>query len=90
MKAIIKWIATDGLLHILVCYALMLTFTPLIGSRWATLLTAVIAASKEIYDILKKRNNFEQSLHDVICDLVGIFLADLIILVHALTETLYS
>ena len=72
LKNIIKWIGTDGLLHFLVCYAMMLALTPIIG-WWALIPTAIVAAAKEGYDYhIKKSNNKEQVVHDLICDAAGI------------------
>ena len=57
LKNIIKWIATDGLLHFLVCYAMMVSLTPLIGF-YALIPTTIVAAAKEAYDFhIRKTNN---------------------------------
>lgn len=75
LKNIIKWIAADGLLHFLVCYALILSLTPIIGF-YALISTAIVAAAKEGYDYhVKKSNNREQVIHDLVCDLAGIVAA---------------
>ena len=72
LKNIIKWIATDGLLHFLVCYALMVALSPITG-WWALLVTALAALSKEAWDyFVEKDNNKEQVIHDLICDGAGI------------------
>lgn len=72
LKNIIKWIAADGLLHFLVCYALILSLTPLIGF-YALIPTTIVAAAKEGYDYhIRKSNNREQVVHDLICDGAGI------------------
>ena len=72
LKNIIKWIGTDGLLHFLVCYAMMLALSPIIG--WYALIpTAIVAAAKEGYDFhIRKSNNKQQVVHDLICDAAGI------------------
>lgn len=73
MKRLLQWIATDGLLHFLVCYATMMTFTPIIGAWWAMAIAVTLAVVKEAWDYFyEKDNNKEQVLHDLICDLVGI------------------
>lgn len=81
IKQLIKWIAVDGLLHFLVCYALMLALTPIIGI-WGTLgITIGIATLKEAWDFfIDEDNNKEQVLHDLICDAAGIVMAMLTIL----------
>ena len=50
IKEIMKWIATDGLLHMLACFALMLAFTPLVGVWWAMGITVAVAIGKEALD----------------------------------------
>ena len=84
LKNIIKWIGTDGLLHFLVCYAMMLALTPIIG-WWALIPTAIVAAAKEGYDFhIRKSNNKQQVVHDLICDLAGIVAAYVTMLVWLL------
>ena len=79
LKNIIKWIGTDGLLHFLVCYAMILALTPIIG-WWALIPTALVAAMKEGYDYHIEKDNDKQVVHDLICDLAGIILAYLTML----------
>ena len=75
LKNILQWIATDGLLHFLVCYAMVVSLTPLIGF-YALIPTTIVAAAKEAYDYhIKHSNNKEQVMHDLICDLAGIVAA---------------
>lgn len=72
IKKIFRWIAVDGLLHFLVCYAMILSLSPLIGF-YALIPTIVVALAKEGYDYhCKKSNNKEQVVHDLICDAAGI------------------
>ena len=72
LKNILQWIATDGLLHFLVCYAMTLALSPIIGF-YALIPTIVVALAKEGYDYhIKKSNNREQVVHDLICDAAGI------------------
>lgn len=76
LKKLIKWVAIDGLLHILVCYAIMLALTPMIGGWLAMLITVVVSAIKEAYDYcIQKDNNREQVIHDAACDVVGMLSA---------------
>lgn len=81
IKDILKWIATDGLLHIETCYAMMLTFEPIVGIWWTKAITATCAIGKEVVDALRGKNTWEQVRHDLICDGAGILLADLSIFV---------
>lgn len=72
VSATYKWIATDGLQHILICYAIMLTLSPIIGKEPAFWVTTLVAIGKEVYDLWKKKNNLNQALHDLVCDYGGI------------------
>ena len=80
IKEIIKWIAVDGLLHLLACYAIMLTCEPVVGLWWAKVITGVCAIGKELFDACRYKNTWEQASHDLLCDAGGILLADLTIL----------
>lgn len=76
LKSIIKWVGTDGLLHFLVCYSIMLTLTPIIGVWWTLLATAIIALGKEAVDVfIQKDNDKNAVLHDLILDACGILFA---------------
>lgn len=72
LKQLWRWVADDGLLHFLVCYAMMLALTPIIGIWWTLLTTTLIALAKEAWDYFyQKDNNKEQVIHDLICDASG-------------------
>lgn len=58
------------MLHLLACYALMLTFAPF-GFGWASAITWGVAIAKEAADIARKSNNFQQALSDIIRDAIG-------------------
>lgn len=74
IKNAIKWIAADGLLHFLMCYAMTLALTPIIG--FYALIPTGAALGKEGYDYhVKKSNTREQVIHDLVCDLAGIVAA---------------
>ena len=76
LNKLIKWVAIDGLLHILVCYSIMLALTPMIGGLLAMLIAMVVSAVKEAYDYyIQKNNNREQVIHDVACDVIGMLSA---------------
>ena len=81
IKAIATWVAVDGLLHLLVCYAIMLALTPVVGLWWAIAATASAAVAKEVFDALCGRNTWSQMVHDLICDGAGILMADVTIFV---------
>lgn len=83
LRTTLKWMGTDGLLHFLSCYALMLTFFPFIG--WYALIPTFVAAiGKEHYDLfIEKDNTAEQVRHDLICDAAGTFVAMLVIIISS-------
>ena len=71
IKSAYQWLDKEGgLLHILACYAMMLTFAPL-GFGWASAITWLIAIAKEVYDFVNKKNNIKQSANDIIRDAIG-------------------
>lgn len=79
LRRVWSWVATDGLLHFLVCYAMMLTFEPFVGIWIALVITLVFAFGKEAKDVfIEKDNNFSQAMHDLICDFAGIVAALLV------------
>lgn len=82
IKKMLKWVGIDGLLHFLVCYAMMLTFAPMIGLAWAVLATTGVAVLKEVWDFcIQKDNNEKQVMHDFVFDIVGILMAIVVLAV---------
>ena len=82
LKNIYQWIASDGLLHILVSMVVVLCLQPLVGTILSILISMLIGISKEHYDMyIEKDNNEQQSLHDFICNCVGIVLSLLVIFI---------
>lgn len=69
-----NWVATDGLLHILVCAVISLAVLNLTDILWLSMVAGIIPAiAKEYYDVfVQKDNNFSQALHDLICDGIGL------------------
>ena len=85
LKQLYKWIANDGLLHILICIVLMLSFYLIIGYLLSLFITIIFVGIKEIYDyFIQKDNNKEQVKHDIICDCIGIIISSFIILLHCI------
>ena len=77
IKKFINWIAIDGLLHILVCYASILAVTPMAvslgkGVVAGTIVAMALSLIKEGYDILVKRCSLENVWHDLLCDAIGL------------------
>lgn len=83
LKQLYKWIANDGILHILICIVLMLSFQPIIGYLLSLFITIIFAGMKEIYDYyIQKDNTVDQIKHDIICNGIGIIISSFIILLH--------
>lgn len=80
IKGLYNWLNTDGLLHISIT-SMIITFSfPLI--RWLSVGFAVILGlAKEAYDILVKKSDPKLSIHDLICDGMGIVMTAILILV---------
>lgn len=80
-------IRKDGWLHIGVSFALMFVLSTLIyffGNfrdmmAIPAFLTFIIGMAKELYDSFKKNQMLEK--HDIICNLAGIFIAQIIIII---------
>lgn len=83
LKQLYKWIANDGLLHILICIAIILSLQPIIGYLLSLFITIIFAVIKEIYDyFIQKDNTVDQIKHDIICNSIGIIISSSIILLH--------
>ena len=81
IKSIYRWLDKEGgLLHILACYAIMLTFAS-IGIGWATLITWIVAIGKEVCDFVRKTNNLKQCGNDIIRDAIGWGFALIVLLI---------
>lgn len=73
-----KYMAIDGLLHFLVCYAIVITFAivettifPIAG----TMVAVFCAFLKEAWDVTFKHQDKKAILHDAIFDALGIVIA---------------
>lgn len=85
LKQLYKWVANDGLLHILICIVLMLSFYLIIGYLLSLIITIIFGLIKEIYDyFIQKDNNMNQVKHDVICNGIGIIISSFITLLHCI------
>lgn len=80
INGLYNWLNTDGLLHISIT-SMIITFSfPLI--RWWSLgLAVILGLAKEAYDILVKKSDQKLSIHDLICDGMGIVMTAILILV---------
>ena len=84
IKTAYDWLDIEGgIFHLVICYALMLTFAPF-GLGWATLITWVVAIAKEVYDLVKKTNNLKQVLNDIIRDAIGWGCGVIVMLLHTI------
>ena len=80
IKNVKDWVATDGLLHIetsgIICLLLLLLG---VNIPYSISLSLIIGILKEVYDIfIKKSNTYSQSLHDIICDIIGIAFSSIV------------
>ena len=79
IKSAYQWLDKEGgMLHLLACYAMMLTFSPL-GFGWASAVTWGVAIAKEICDIARKTNTLQQALNDIIRDAIGWGISSLVV-----------
>ena len=80
IKSLYDWLNTDGLLHISFTSMIIAFSFPLI--RWWSVGLAVLAGlAKEAYDILVKKSDPKLSIHDLICDCIGIIMTVILILI---------
>ena len=75
-----RWVRTDGLLHILATYAIVFTFYRPLAWWVADLIAVGVFVIKELVDLITKKGTAEW--HDVICDVIGLILADGVICLH--------
>lgn len=80
MKKIGAWVGVDGLLHLLASGFIALAIFAISSSFVLSICIAFVAGlMKELWDIfIQKDNTWSQSLHDFICNLIGIIIAILI------------
>lgn len=84
-KKFYGWMRSDGLSHLLLCYAIFLTFEPIIGVYWARIVTIVFAIGKEAFDYFyQKDNDLKEVCHDLACDAIGIMLANVTTLIWSI------
>ena len=80
IKSLYNWLNTDGLLHISFT-SMIITFSfPLIRC-WSVGLAVLVGLAKEAYDILVKKTDTKLSIHDLICDCIGIIMTVILIFV---------
>lgn len=75
LKTICRWVGVDGLLHFLVCYAMMLAFTPVVGVWWAIFSVTLASLVKEAVDSIQNDSDECNAWHDFICDGAGVLAA---------------
>lgn len=71
LKAICRWVGVDGLLHFLVCYGMVLAFTPIIGVWWSLFAAVLASLVKEAIDSIMNDSDECNAAHDLICDGAG-------------------
>lgn len=77
IKRFFTWVAVDGLLHIETVALILLTFTPIVGFWWASLIAIVVCIGREAIQYLRKKNTKEQVHHDMICNGIGYVLGSI-------------
>ena len=84
INKVYSWIRIDGLLHILTCFSIHLSYAP-ININLARGIVLLAAIGKECYDyFIQKDNTLKEVGHDVICDIIGIVIAELTVLIWKL------
>ena len=82
MKKLLKWIGTDGLLHIAVCACIAFVFGRFFNPGLALFAAVFCGVLKEVvWDGWMKRGTFE--FKDLICDLIGAVAAFVILIIPA-------
>lgn len=89
IKKIYEYISVDGLLHILTSMDLLLLFYLFTNYILSLIFTIIICIIKEIYDyFIVKSNNIDQIKHDIICDLLGIFIISFVLIIRNILNVL--
>ena len=81
MKKLIKWIRRDGLLHLTVSALLVIAISVLLPVWLSALIALLIGIGKEIWD---KYHGGACNWHDVICDVAGIAVGLIIVIITKL------
>lgn len=77
-QSALAWMRSDGIIHNLMCYSILLTLAPIIGAEWARGVTVACAFGKEAFDVfVQKDNDWREALHDLACDAMGMMEAEL-------------
>lgn len=79
LKKLRSWIRRDGLLHGESCALLFLVFALFMPLGWAVAATVVVAILVELW---QKKHGGVASWHDVVCDLGGVVLGVLMVLLY--------
>lgn len=80
IKGLYNWLNIDGLLHISFTSMIIAFSFPFIR-WWSVGLAVILGLAKEAYDILVKKSDPKLSIHDLICDCIGIVMTVILILV---------
>ena len=80
IKSFYNWLNTDGLLHISFS-SMIITFSFPLIKWWSVGLAVLIGIAKEVYDIIVKKSDPKLSIHDLICDFIGIIMTVILLLV---------
>lgn len=83
LKKIWGWVRTDGLLHIETSAMIVLALDAVCPWWIGNIVSATAGIGKEIWD---RTHGGSSEWHDIICDAIGIVIADIIILLKYLIK----
>lgn len=72
VSSVIDWFATDGLLHILVVFAIFNFLASLIPAGWALLIAEVIGLVWELRSLVTGKGTGTAAWKDILCDNIGL------------------
>ena len=85
LRKSIFWLGADGMLHILVNMVIILSCVVWGSQLIGNIIAIAISIAKEVYDLIgARKENIEWkvclkwSLHDLVCDIIGLLVANII------------
>lgn len=80
INGLYNWLNIDGFLHISFT-SMIISFSFPFIRWWSVGLSVLVGLAKEAYDIIVKKSDPKLSIHDLICDCIGIIMTAILILV---------
>lgn len=81
VNKIVDWIGSEGSMYIIVCILISSIMAILVNVYVGVIFTALLGIVKEVCDV-RNGDTLKNSVHDLICDAIGISLGVLIFLFH--------